>query len=173
MEKEKRNQLIVAGLMLLIGGAIVYLATTFMSTRPVELNSISYRQAIEEMQKTDSKQAFYIGCRHCGHCANLEKVLKQFLTKHKDKNVGNNLIHKVEAGYSCIPETTDSTYTDYAKIFDFLVANKVAQNNNEKSFGTPQFLIVENGKVVDELDNYGRTVEGLEKLFTVQKYRGF
>lgn len=123
--------------------------------------------------KQDSEQAFYIGCRQCGHCLNLEKVMKRFLDKHKDKNGGRDLIYKIEAGFSCVPQEDSEDYKHYEQIYQFLVDNGVAEENPDKGFGTPHFYLVKNGKITDSLDKYGRSLEGLEKMFTTNKYRGF
>lgn len=187
---------IAGGLMLLVAAAIVYFAFAAKPKTATSANEFSvdnsaepyktldYAEAVEKLNQADGKQMFYIGCRNCGHCLNLEQVLKSFLSSHSDKNANRDLIYKVEAGYSCVPKITDAAYAGYSGIFDFLVKNKLAstkiENSNGetvenvgKQFGTPQFFYVENGKVVDQLDNYGRTAEGLTELFKAHSYRGF
>jgi len=123
--------------------------------------------------KQEGEQVFYIGCRNCGHCLNLEKVMKQFLDKHKDKNVNRDLIQKIEAGYSCIPEKNSEDYKGYEQVYQFLVDAGVTEANEEKGFGTPHFYLIKNGKIADSLSKYGRSVEGLEKMFAANHYRGF
>lgn len=184
---DNKIKYIAGGLMLLVAVAIVYFA---FGSKPKETTNIpsgqysvdnesdpyktlSYTEAVEKLNQADSKQMFYVGCRDCGFCVDLEKILKAFLGGHQDKNTNRDLIYKVEAGYSCIPEITDEAYEGYGKIFDFLVANEMTDDRADKQFGTPQFFYVENGKVVDELDNYDRTAEGLTELFKAHNYRGF
>lgn len=123
--------------------------------------------------KQEGEQVFYIGCRDCGHCLNLEKVLKQFLDKHKDKNGGRDLIYKIEAGFSCVPEPGSEDYKGYEQVYQFLVDAGATEANPDKGFGTPHFYLVKNGKIVDSLNKYGRSVEGLEKMFAANNYRGF
>lgn len=187
---DNKIKYVAGGLMLLVAVAIVYFAfsaspntkpnseatlsneySADLSTDPYK--TLSYAEAVEKLNQADGKQMFYIGCRNCGHCQNLEAVMKDFLASHEDKNQNRDLIYKVEAGYSCVPETTDETYDGYAGIFDFLVKNDLAEDRSDKQFGTPQFFYVENGKVVDELDNYDRTSVGLTELFKAHGYRGF
>ena len=91
--------------------------------------------------KQKGEQVFYIGCRNCGHCLNLEKVMKQFLDKHKDKNVNRDLIQKIEAGYSCIPEKNSEDYKGYEQVYQFLVDAGVTEANEEKRFWYASFLL--------------------------------
>lgn len=123
--------------------------------------------------KQDGEQAFYIGCRNCGHCLNLEKVMKQFLDKHKDKNANRDLIYKIEAGFSCVPEPGSEDYRHYEQVYQFLVDTGATEANSDKGFGTPHFYLIKNGKISDSLNEYGRSVEGLEKMFAANHYRGF
>lgn len=123
--------------------------------------------------KQDGEQAFYIGCRNCGHCLNLEKVMKQFLDKHKDKNANRDLIYKIEAGFSCVPEPGSEDYRHYEQVYQFLVDAGATEANSDKGFGTPHFYLIKNGKISDSLNEYGRSVEGLEKMFAANHYRGF
>lgn len=123
--------------------------------------------------KQDGEQAFYIGCRNCGHCLNLEKVMKQFLDKHKDKNANRDLIYKIEAGFSCVPEPSSEDYRHYEQVYQFLVDAGATEANSDKGFGTPHFYLIKNGKISDSLNEYGRSVEGLEKMFAANHYRGF
>ena len=136
--------------------------------------TLSLEEAANRHTQTNGElQAYYLGCRNCGHCLNLEKILKSFLEKYKDKNSKRDLIYKIEAGFSCVPETGDSDYKFYEKIYHFLVDNNKVEANEDKGFGTPQFYLVKNGKIVAALDTYGRSVSGLEKLFKAHQYRGF
>lgn len=123
--------------------------------------------------KQDGEQVFYIGCRDCGHCINLEKVMKQFLDKHKDKNANRDLIYKIEAGFSCVPEPGSEDYKHYEQVYQFLVDAGATEANPDKGFGTPHFYLIKNGKISDSLSKYGRSVEGLEKMFAANHYRGF
>ncbi len=192
---EKKPQYIVGGAMLVVAALIVYFGINFMAQDGTNISdgsdndltaaeysvdnpsepykTLSYAEAVEKLNQADGKQAFYIGCRDCIHCSNLESVLKPFLNDNSDKNANRDLVYKVEAGYSCVPETTDDTYEDYVKIFNFLVNNNLATTEYPPQFGTPQFIYVEDGKVVDELDNYDRTADGLTDLFSAHSYRSF
>lgn len=134
--------------------------------------TLSYTEAAEKMEATDGKQMFYVGCRDCGHCQNLESVMKEFLAKQADKNQNRDLIYKVEAGYSCVP-SDETGAANYIKLFDTMVKIGAVEDEPSKQFGTPQFFYVENGKVVDDLNNYGRSVDGISQLFTAHNYRGF
>lgn len=188
-DKETRSQYIVGIIMLLIGALIVYFAISFMTkdSSNVEVatgkysvdntsqpyKTLSYAEAFEKISAEDGKQMFYLGCRDCPHCINLERTMTAFLNSVGDKNTDRDLIYKIEAGYTCVPETGDADYNDYAKMFDLLVEAGVVEDTPSKSFGTPQFVYIENGKVADELDNYGRNEAGLKGLFEANSYRGF
>ncbi len=182
---ENKIKYITGGLMFVVAIAIVYFAFWNKPKEPVTpFKTLEYAEAVEKLNQADGKQMFYIGCRDCGHCMNLEQVIKSFLAKYEDKNADQDLIYKVEAGYTCVPQPTDASYSAYSELFDFLVKNNIAPGevedgsggtvpNTSKQFGTPQFFYVENGKVVDELDNYGRTTDGLTEFFKAHSYRGF
>lgn len=185
MTKERKMQYLVGVIMLLIGAAIVYFAVGAMTNRSgarsifskdklsEAYQTLTYEEAIEKLQQPNQKQAFYIGCRYCGHCLELEGTIKAFLAEHQTKNQNRDLIYKIEAGYNCVPKTEQDDYAAYLKIFDFLVKNQVAKDNEDKAFGTPQFILVENARVIDKLDNYSRSAAGLSQLFQTHKYRGF
>ena len=112
---------------------------------------------------------FYIGCRDCGYCRELETTMADFLNNYQDKNQNRDLIYKIEAGYTCVPEVGSEQREGYEKIYQFLVDNKIVEANDQKGFGTPQFIYVEGGKVKGELGE--RSVAGLEKFFKDHKYR--
>ncbi len=132
--------------------------------------TLNYDEAIAKLTAKNSKQMFYVGCRNCGHCNNLETVLTDFLGKYESKNKNRDLIYKIEAGYDCVPKEDSDQYAGYEKIYQFLVDNKLIEANEGKSFGTPQFFYVENGKIKKgELGE--RSVAGLEKFFKANKYR--
>lgn len=134
--------------------------------------TISLAEAPAKLKQA-GEQVFYIGCRRCGHCLNLEQVMKQFLNKHKAKNANRDLIYKIEAGYNCIPDQKSQDYKGYEQVYQFLVDAGVAETNARKAFGTPHFYLIKNGKIADSLDKYGRSVEGLEKMFAENHYCGF
>ncbi len=135
--------------------------------------SLSYKDAIKKLKDEKATQAFYIGCRYCPHCINLENIMEGFLNNNKNKNKKRDLIYRIEAGYRCTPQEGESQRTGYEKIYQFLVDNQVITANEQKGFGTPQFIFVKNGKVIDTLDKYGRDSESLKKLFQTHNYRGF
>lgn len=177
MNSEKITQIVLGGFMavavLAIGWFFIKSQTSTSETKTVELNQISLNSAATQLTSGSELQAYYIGCRNCPHCLNLEATLKSFLAKNSERNQDNNLIYKVEAGYNCVPSESSDERADYEKIYQFLVDNGVAEENESKGFGTPHFYLVKDGKIVDSLDKYGRTEDGLTKLFSTNSYRGF
>lgn len=135
--------------------------------------TLDYKTAVSELNTSSEGQMFYIGCRNCGYCAQLEKIMDEFLQKYSDKNKKRDLIYRIEAGYNCVPEESSDQHADYVKIYQFLVDNKIAEENEHKGFGTPIFVFVKNGKIVDDLNKYGRSVDAITKMFKQNNYRGF
>lgn len=191
---DNKIKCVTGGLMFLVAVGIIYFAFNSKPEASTSLGTLSgsdsseefsvdnpdnpfktlgYAEAVQKLKQADGKQMFYIGCRDCGYCMNLEQVMSDFLANHKDKNDNRDLIYRIEAGYTCVPGSSDKVYADYAAIFDFLVENDMAEEDSQKRFGTPQFFYVENGKIVDDLNNYGRSVDGIEQMFAEHGYRGF
>lgn len=138
-----------------------------------EFKVLGYDNAVEKMNAKENKQMFYIGCRFCPHCINLEKEITTFLNSNKDKNSDKDLVYEIEAGYKCVPKQSHKDYEGYKKVYQFLADNKVVQQDPNYSFGTPQFIYVENGRVIDTLDSFGRDADGIKKMFEKYQYRGF
>ncbi len=139
---------------------------------------IDYKTAVKKLKNKKTEQAFYIGCRYCSHCQKLEVEIQKLLNKYPKKNKKQDLIQEIETGFACTPKKGEKKYANYEKIYQYLVDNKVVEANEQKGFGTPQFILVKNGKVVDTLDKYmmkegERNVKALEEMFKANNYRGF
>lgn len=176
MDKGERNNLlgVLIAIVVILGGFWAFQKITKNDNPQAdivasvgEFKKISHKEAIALAKNPTARQMVYIGCRDCGHCKTLETAIGKFLGKYPEANQNKDLIVMVEAGYTCVPGDKNSQeFKDYLELAKLYVADADPETG---SFGTPQVLFVENGKVVDA-GLTARSVEGLEDLFKSKGY---
>lgn len=131
-------------------------AAQFSVDNPDEPYKTLSLNEVDEMLNSGRKQMLFIGCRYCPHCQAFEPTIAEFIKKH---GFDRDVVQKWEAGYRCFVEEGTEGYEQYERLSTKLIDG-----------GVPQFLYIENGKIVDSLDG-DRTVENLEKFFKKHSYK--
>lgn len=129
------------------------------------MKTLSYQETKTMLDDSNRKQMVYVGCRYCSFCQQFEPIIEDFLESKSEPMSNRERIVKWEGGYKCYVEPEHADYDLYSELERRLLTGSTGELT-----GTPRFLYVEGGNIVDELSSNARTVDGLQAFFDKNNY---
>lgn len=179
---DDKARFIIIGILLLVMGVMIGVSLSTADKNKNDTNSkdnvtfsvddnqsvmrtLSYKETKAMLDDSDRKQMVYVSCRYCSFCQQFEPIIEEFLKSKPDPMSNRERIVEWEGGYKCFVEQDHKDYELYAELERRLLTGPTGELT-----GTPRFLYIEGGKIIDELSSSDRTVEGLQAFFNKNNY---